>query len=135
MYQTFVYCDEIVRKRERRKTRTPHIKDGSNDPVEHDDSEANVSCGPPRDGKRRNDVRDLTPVECEDTHGHAVCDAEQLIDHTIVGGHPTDPGETRERCKEIGRQEVYDNNQSVSKGKPFQDKNADCIRCSRLKHM
>ncbi len=114
-----MYCDEIVRKRERRKTRTPHVKNGSDDPVENDDGDANVSSGPPWNSKGRTVVRDLTPVECEDTHGHAVCDTEQLIDHTIVGGHPADPGEARERCEEVGRQEVYDNNQSVSTRQTF----------------
>jgi len=89
-------------------SRTP--TNGSDDPVEKDDGEANVSCSPPQDEMV---VRDLTPVGCEDTHGHAVCDAEQLIDHTVVGGYPTDPGEARERCKEIGRHEIYDNNQSA----------------------
>ena len=91
---------------EKQKRGTPHVKNGSEDPVETDDGDANVSCGPPRDGKRRSDVADLTPVECEDSHGHAVCNAEQLIDHTIVGSYPADPGKGREGGKEIGRQEV-----------------------------
>ena len=100
----------------------PHVENGGDDPVENDDGEANVSCDPPRSGKRRTGVGDLAPVECEDTHGHAVCDAEQLIDHTIVGSHPAYPGEARESGEEIGRQEVYDNNQSAFKGDTMRDK-------------
>ena len=67
-----MYWHEIVRKREQKKPRIPYVKNGSEDPVEKDDGEANINCSPPRDGKRRNVVGDLTPVECEDTHGHAV---------------------------------------------------------------
>ena len=81
----------------------PHIKNGGNDPVENNDGEANVSCGPPRGKKRRTVVGNLTPIECEDTHGHAMCNSEQLIDHTIVGSNPADPGKCRESGKEIGR--------------------------------
>ena len=50
---------------------------------------------------RRTMEGNLAPVECEDTHGHAMCDAEQLIDHTIVGSYPADPGEVGESGKEI----------------------------------
>ena len=113
----------------------PHVDNGGDDPVENDDGEANVSCDPPRSGKRRTGVGDLTPVECENTHGHAVCDAEQLIDHTIVGSHPAYPGEARESGEEIGRQEVYDNNRSAFQGEIFKGEKADCIRCSRREHM
>ena len=84
----------------------PHVENGSDNPVENDDSEANVSCAPPRNGERRAVVGDLTPVECEDTHGHAVCDSEQLINYTIVGSYPADPGEARESGKKIRREEV-----------------------------
>ena len=87
----------------REKQRTPYVKNGSDDPVENYNGEATISCDPPRDGKRRAVEGNLTPVECEDTHSHAVCDAEQLIDHTIVGSHPAYPGEAREGGKEIGR--------------------------------
>jgi hypothetical protein len=81
----FVYCHEMVRKREWREKKNNN-KNGSrkewcDNPIENDDSEANVSCGGARGTMRRNvvgDYRDLTIVECEDTHGHVVCDAEQL---------------------------------------------------------
>ena len=81
----------------------PHVENGSDDPVENDDGEANVSCGPPRADKRRIFEGDLTPVKCEDTHGHAVCDSEQLINNTIVGSYPAYPGEARESGKKIRR--------------------------------
>jgi len=77
-------------------SRTP--TNGSDDPVEKDDGEANVSCSPPQDEMV---VRDLTPVGCEDTHGHVVSCMTPNNDHTIVGGHPADPGEARENDKEM----------------------------------
>ena len=102
-----MYCNKMVRKpRREQKKRMPHVENGSDDPVENDDGEANVGCDPPRNGKRRTVVGDLTPVKCEDTHGHAVCDSEQLINNTIVGGYPADPGEVRESGKKIRREEV-----------------------------
>ena len=99
-----MYCNKIVRKprRERKKKGMPHVENGSHDPVENDDGEA-VGCDPPTDVERRAVVGDLTPVKCEDTHGHAVCDSEQLIDHAIVGSYPADPGEARESGKKIRR--------------------------------
>ena len=81
----------------------PHVENGSDDPVENDDGEANIACDPPRNGERRTQVGDLTPVKCEDTHGHAMCDSEQLINHTVVGSYPAYPGEVRESGKKIRR--------------------------------
>ena len=104
-----MYCNKMVRKlwRKQKKTKTgtgtPHIENGSDDPVEYDDSKANVGCDPPRSCERRTHVGDLTPVKCEDSHGHAVCDSEQLINNTIVGSYPAYPGEVRESSKEIRR--------------------------------
>ena len=49
-------------------------------PIKNDD-EANVGCSAAGGTTRRNVVgglRDLTLVKCEDTHGHVVCDVEQL---------------------------------------------------------
>ena len=99
-----MYFNTMVRKpQQERKKGTPHVENGSDDPVENDDGEANVSCGPPRNVKRRNFVSNLAPVKCEDTHGHAVCNSEQLINHTIVGGYPADPGEAGESGKKVRR--------------------------------
>ena len=95
-----------------------HVNNGSDDPVENDNGETHVSCCPPREEKRSVEGN-LTPVECENTHGQSVCDAEQLIDHTIVGSYPADPGKAGESGKEIGGQEVYDNNQSGFKVDTF----------------
>jgi len=100
----------IVRTQERGKARKAHVKNGSEEPVEKDNGESNVGCSPPRDGKRRASVGNLTPVKGEDTHGHAVIDAEQLVDFDVVGSYPADPGKTRESGEEIGGQEVCDNN-------------------------
>ena len=118
-----MYCHETVRKpeREKNKTRLPQVKNGCENPVENDDGEAKIGWGPPRPDKKRTVEGNLTPVECEDTHGQAVCDAEQLINHTIVGSDPAHPGEVRESDKEIERQEVYNNNQSAFKGNTFHD--------------
>ena len=100
-----MYCHKMVRKpgRDWGKKRTPHVENGSDDPVENDDGGANVSCGPPGSEERRTGEGDLTPVKCEDTHGHAGCDSEQLINNTIVGGYPAHPGEARESGKKIRR--------------------------------
>jgi hypothetical protein len=93
------------------KNRTSHIKNRSDDPVEKEDAEADVCRSPPRVDKRRaGKGSDLTPVEGEDAHGHAVSDTEQLVDFHIVGSYPADPGKTRESGEEIGWQEVCDNN-------------------------
>ena len=108
-----------MRTRERDKARKTHVKNGSEEPVEQDNGDSNVGCSPPRDGKRRANVGYLTPVKGEDTHGHAVSDAEHLVDFDIFGSHPADPGEGRKSGKEIGRQEVYDNNESGSKRHAF----------------
>ena len=59
------------------KERTSHIKNRRDEPVEKDDSEANICRSPPRGGKRRAvEGSDLTPVKGEDAHGHAVGDAK-----------------------------------------------------------
>ena len=86
----------------------PHIKNDGDEPVEKDDCKANIGRDPPRDGKRRYIVGDLTPVEGEDTHGHTVRNPKQLVDLNIVGSYPADPGEGRESSEEIGGQEIYD---------------------------
>ena len=89
------------------KQRTTHIKNGGKEPVEKNDIDTNVRRGPPRVGKRRAfEGADLSPVECEDTHGQAVGDAKELIDCGIVGSYPADPGKARESGKEIGREKV-----------------------------
>ena len=100
-----MYCHKMVRtpRRGQKRKGMPHVENGSDDPVENDDGESNVSCDPPRNGKGRRVEGDLTPVECEDTHTHAVCDPEQLINHTIVGSYPAYPGEARESGKNIRR--------------------------------
>ena len=102
-----------MRKRNRmEKQKTTHVKNGGEEPVEEDNGETDVGCGPPRDGKRRAVVCDLAPVKGENAHRQAVSDAEQLVDFGVVGSHPAHPGEAREGGEEIGRQEVCGNNQS-----------------------
>jgi hypothetical protein len=84
-----------MRMREWDKTtrRMPHVKKDGDDPVENHDCKPNVGCSPRRSGKRRAHVRDLTPIEGENAHGHAVGDAGQLVNLGIVGDYPTNPGE------------------------------------------
>ena len=105
-----MYCEERSRSENVGHARTTHVKNGGDEPVEKDNGETNVGCSPPRDGKRRAIVGDLTPVKCEDTHRQTVGDTKQLVDFSIVGSKPADPGEAREGGKEIGRYEVYGNN-------------------------
>lgn len=67
-----VYCENrCLDKQETRKkeTRWSHIENGNEEPVEKCDGDANVGRSPPRGGKRGAVVRDLTPVEGENTHG------------------------------------------------------------------
>jgi hypothetical protein len=101
----------MVRKRKRGRGKT-HVKNGCDEPVEKDNGQTNVGRSPPRDGKRRAIVGDLTPVEGEDAHGQAVGDTEQLVDLCIVGSHPAYPGEARESGEDIRREKVYENNES-----------------------
>jgi hypothetical protein len=82
-----------MRKREWDKTRTPDVKNDGDEPVENNNGKTSVGCSPPRRGKRRAVIGDLTPVESENAHAHAVVCAEQLVDLDIVGNYPADPGE------------------------------------------
>jgi hypothetical protein len=83
-----------------------HVENGDNEPVENDDGDADVGCGPPRDGKGRSDVGDLTPIEGEEAHRHSMVYAKQLVYRRVVGGYPTNPREVGESGEEIGRQEI-----------------------------
>ena len=98
-----------MRKGKQGGARRPHVKNDGDEPVEKDECEANVCCGPPWGGKRRKIVGDLAPVKGEDTHGHTMRNPKQLVDLNIVGSHPADPGEGRESSEEIRRQEIYNN--------------------------
>src|SRR6266850_8225861 len=104
-----LYCEETLRKQKLGGARRPHVKNDSDEPVEKNDCEANVSCYPPRGGKRRYKVGDLAPVKGEDTHGHTMHNPKQLVDLNIVVSYPADPGEARESGEEIGGQKIYDN--------------------------
>jgi hypothetical protein len=78
----------------------------------------------------------LAPVKGEYTHGHAMGDTKQVIDLGIVGSYPADPGEAGKSGEEIGREEVYDNNQSGCEGKKLSEtKEADCRIYSQQRHM
>jgi hypothetical protein len=103
----------------------PYVKAHSDEPVENHNGEPDVGCSPPRDRKRRiTEGCELTPVKCENAHGHAVLDTKQLIDRGIVGSYPADPGEARESSEEIGRQKIYKIDQKrqieiISQGKKY----------------
>jgi hypothetical protein len=86
---------QINKKREMRKTRRSHIENGNEEPVEECDGDANIGRSPPRDGKRGAVVRDLAPVEGENTHGKTMCNPEELVDLGIVWGHPANPRKAR----------------------------------------
>jgi hypothetical protein len=97
---------QIIKKRKRRETRWPHIENGNEEPVEKCDGDANISRSPPRDGKRGAVVRNLTPVESENTHGKTMGNPEELVDLGIVWDNPANPRKARESTEEISRQEV-----------------------------
>jgi len=101
-----VYYEQKIQKASTQQSKVSHVENGYEEPVEKDDSDPDVGCGPPRDGKGRSDEGDLTPVEGEDTHGQAMDDAKELVDGRIVGCYPANPREVRESGEEIGRQEI-----------------------------
>jgi hypothetical protein len=102
-----VYCNtQINKKRERSKTRWSHIENGNEEPVEKCDGDANIGRSPPRDGKWGAVVRDLAPVEGENTHGKTMGNPKELVDLGIVWSYPAKPRKARETSEEIGRQEV-----------------------------
>ena len=104
-------------------SRTP--TNGSDDPVEKDDGEANVSCSPPQDEMV---VRDLTPVGCEDTHGHVVSCMTPNNDHTIVGAIRQTQEKLERAIKRCDSKKSTTTTNQHDKGKNFQNKNAACIR-------
>jgi len=90
-----------------------HVENGDEEPVEKDDGDTDVGRGPPRDWKGRIVEGDLTPIEGEKTHGHAMVHAKQLVDGRIVGCYPAHPREVRECGEKIGGQEIYVNDKQI----------------------
>jgi hypothetical protein len=82
---------QINKKRERSKTGCSHIENGNKEPIEKCDGDANIGRNPPRGGKRGGFVRDLTPVEGENTHGKAMGSPKELVYLGIVRSYPANP--------------------------------------------
>ena len=57
---------------------------------EEHEADGNVGLSPPRSSKRGTNVRNLGPVEREETHSEAVVDAEKLVDGVVVRRDPAD---------------------------------------------
>jgi hypothetical protein len=85
-----------------------NIDDRDEEPEKQHDSGADVGSSPPWDRKGWADVGKITPVEGEDTHGHAVRDAKHLVDLGIVGSDPADPRKGWEGRKKVSGQKVWD---------------------------
>ena len=79
-----------------------HIENGSEEPVEKCDGAADIGRSPPRHGKRGAVVRNLAPVEGENTHGKTMCNTKELVDLDIVWSYPANPRKVRESSEKIG---------------------------------
>jgi hypothetical protein len=88
------------------KTSWSYIENGNEEPVEKYDGNADIGRSPPRNGKRGAVVRDLAPVEGENTHGESMCGPKELVDLGIVWSYPANPRKVREGNEEVGGQEV-----------------------------
>ena len=69
---------------------------------------SSVGFGPPWGGKGTTDVRNLGPIECDETHSKAGNIAEQLIDDDVLWGNPTDPREVGKGLEEVPRDKIPD---------------------------
>ena len=108
-----MYYEQSAQKARTQRNKVSHVENGDKEPVEKHDSDTDVGCDPPRDGKGRSDVGDLTPIEGEETHGHAMGHAKQLVDSRIIGCYPAHPREVRECGEKIGGQEIYVNDKQI----------------------